>query len=60
VNAPFELKFDGTHGIVRCTNSSRHYEDKDGNFIHNGQRLSIIAEGTLIPEANNAYVEGYI
>lgn len=51
-----ELKCDGKHGIVRCTNSLHYFEDKEtGKIIEKGHRYGII--GTIEPSINNAFVE---
>jgi P4 family phage/plasmid primase-like protien len=50
-----ELKCDGSHGIMRCSNCLHYFEDKDGNYIEHGNRYKII--GTLEPASSKKFVE---
>lgn len=49
-----ELKCNGSHGIIRCTNSLHYFEEND-KLIEKGHRYGII--GTIEPTTNNAFVE---
>jgi hypothetical protein len=56
-----ELKCDGSHGIMRCSNSLHYYKDPNSKdkdkFIENGHRYHIIEGGTYKPTTSNKFVE---
>jgi P4 family phage/plasmid primase-like protien len=55
-----ELKCDGSHGVVRCTNSLHYHKDAHGKYVENGNRFKIIEGGTLDPVNDKAFVDNIL
>ena len=52
-----ELKCDGSHGIIRCTNSLHYHKDANGSYVENGHRYKVIEGGTFEPTISKEFIE---